>query len=73
VNDEEAQARRAAVHLARAINDALAKHEVAEPLVNDTIFNMRPEDLSVAVDLLGDGAGDAFEISASAAASNTPP
>lgn len=43
------------------MNDALAKHEVAEPSVNDAIFNMQPSDLSVAVSLLGDGAGDIFE------------
>ena len=57
-HDEEAQARRAAELLARAVHDALAKHEVAEASVNDAIFNMQPDDLSVAVGLLGDDDGD---------------
>ena len=39
--DEQAEARRAAEHLARSVNDALAKHEVAEPSVNDAIFNLQ--------------------------------
>ena len=59
--DEQAEARHAVEYLARSVNDALAKHEVAEPSVNDAIFNMQPSDLSVAVSLLGDGAGDIFE------------